>query len=173
MTTLIWLVISLSGALYLAYQRVSLRAATLAAGAVLVAYTLLGDGATWWLVLVCGLTYGAVMGSFGGRPAQAAISAVKVPLLLAATTALSLPSFFVLNTLLGVRRDFGVVLRALVGASDPMTAKELAAAAFDRETSIDNVRYHIRKLREELKKAFTFDGDVIQGDDEGYAIALR
>jgi acyl-CoA dehydrogenase len=51
-TTLIWLVISLGGALYMAYQRVSLRAATLAAGAVLVAYTLLGDGAIWWLVVL-------------------------------------------------------------------------------------------------------------------------
>jgi acyl-CoA dehydrogenase len=51
-TTLTWLVLSLSGALYLAYQRVSLRTATLAAGALLVAYTALGDGATWWLVLL-------------------------------------------------------------------------------------------------------------------------
>lgn len=65
------------------------------------------------------------------------------------------------------------LLRALVESDEPATAKELAAAAFDRETSIDNVRYHLRKLREELKAAFTYDGDVIQGDDEGYRLVLR
>lgn len=68
----------------------------------------------WWLVLLCGLFYGAVMGSFGGRPGQAIYSASKVPLLLVATTLLGLPSFFVLNTLLGVRSDFGSALRAVV-----------------------------------------------------------
>jgi hypothetical protein len=71
---------------------------------------------SWWLVVACGLAYGAVMGSFGGRPGQAVVSAVKVPLLLMATVALSLPSFFVLNTLLGVRGDFAAALRAVVAS---------------------------------------------------------
>lgn len=65
------------------------------------------------------------------------------------------------------------LLRALVEADGPRTAKELLDLAFDRETSIDNVRYHLRELKRELKKAFTFDGDVIQGDDEGYRLVLR
>src|SRR5262245_10093762 len=50
-------------------------------------------------VLACGLVYGAAMGTFGGldgdRPWQVVFSAVKVPLLLLVTLALSLPSFFV------------------------------------------------------------------------------
>ena len=56
------------------------------------------------------------MGAFGGRAWQAAYSAVKVPLLLLATLGLSLPSFFVLNTLLGVRADFAAALRAIVAS---------------------------------------------------------
>jgi hypothetical protein len=69
------------------------------------------------LVVVFGLAYGAVMGTFGGfgcdRSLQVVYSAVKVPLLLLATFAISLPSFFVFNTLLGVRGDFPQAVRAL------------------------------------------------------------
>jgi hypothetical protein len=72
------------------------------------------------LIVVFGLIYGAAMGSFGGLLGPAALqllySAVKVPLLLLATFALSLPSFFVINSLLGLRRDFGEALRALSAA---------------------------------------------------------
>jgi hypothetical protein len=70
------------------------------------------------IATVGGLIYGGVMGAYGGvahgRAWQMVYSAVKVPLLLLATFALSLPSFFVLNQLLGVGRDFPVVLRGLV-----------------------------------------------------------
>jgi hypothetical protein len=72
----------------------------------------------WGLVVFCGLAYGAVMGSFGGlggdRAWMVAFAAIKVPLLLVATLALSLPSFFVLNTLVGVRADFAEAVRAVV-----------------------------------------------------------
>lgn len=72
------------------------------------------------LALVCGVTYGALMGTFGGvlgeRAFQVLASALKVPLLLGATCALSLPSFFVLNTLFGLRDDFPKVLRALAAS---------------------------------------------------------
>src|SRR5438477_7022581 len=64
-----------------------------------------------------GMLYGAVMGSFGGwgegRFWQAVFAAVKVPLLLLATFGLTLPSYFVLNTLFGLRADFPAVLRAV------------------------------------------------------------
>jgi hypothetical protein len=75
------------------------------------------------LVLVCfGSGYGAVMGSFGGfRPGQVAGSATKVPLLLGATTALAVPSFYVLHALLGLRADFGRALRSLVSAQATLT----------------------------------------------------
>jgi hypothetical protein len=77
------------------------------------------------VLLVFGLFYGAVMGTFGGvgddRLLQVVYSAVKVPLLLAATFLLSLPSFFVLNTLLGVRDDFKEALRAVTATQAALT----------------------------------------------------
>lgn len=79
-----------------------------------------------------GLFYGSVMGSFGGwrgdRLRQMAYSAAKVPLLLLVTFAISLPSFFVLNTLLGLRTDFGEAVRALL-AAQAVLAVVLAALA--------------------------------------------
>jgi acyl-CoA dehydrogenase len=48
--TALWFLVLCGGALYLAYQRASLRAATLATGITLLAYTLLRDPATPWLV---------------------------------------------------------------------------------------------------------------------------
>ena len=46
------------------------------------------------------------MGFDGPRVWQVVYSAVKVPFLLFTTFLLSLPSFFVVNTLLGLRPDF-------------------------------------------------------------------
>jgi hypothetical protein len=69
-----------------------------------------------------GLLYGAVMGSFRALAAQPQwllqiiYSAVKVPLLLSATFVISLPSFYVLNALLGLGRDFAPAVRALIAA---------------------------------------------------------
>jgi hypothetical protein len=69
------------------------------------------------LIVAFGMGYGAVMGSFGGigdgRLLQIIYSAVKVPLLLVATSLIALPNFFVLNTLFGLRRDFAESIRAL------------------------------------------------------------
>lgn len=74
---------------------------------------------------VCGGLYGALMGTYGGvfgeRGWQVLISGSKVPLLLLVTFALCLPSFFVLNTLFGVRGDFGRVVRALVRCQAVLT----------------------------------------------------
>jgi hypothetical protein len=63
-----------------------------------------------------GLVYGAAMGSLGARPLQMLFSALKVPLLFGVTTALCLPSWFVLNTVLGLRGDFAHALRAVLSA---------------------------------------------------------
>jgi hypothetical protein len=69
-------------------------------------------------VVVFGMAYGAVLGSFGGfggeRLCQVVFAAVKVPLLLLSTFLLALPSFFVLGTLLGLRRDFVRAVRVLM-----------------------------------------------------------
>ena len=71
-------------------------------------------------VLLFGFLYGIAMGSYGGvggdRVWQLLYSGLKVPLLLLATFFIGLPSFFVLNTLFGLRRDFREALRALVAA---------------------------------------------------------
>ena len=70
------------------------------------------------LLIASGGTYGAVLGTFGGidysRFEQILYSAIKVPLLLLSTFALSVPSFYVLNMLLGVGSDFRLAMRALV-----------------------------------------------------------
>jgi hypothetical protein len=77
------------------------------------------------LLVTCGLFYGAVMGSYSGltpsRLHQLLYSGVKVPLLLLATFSLCLPSFFVVNTVAGLREDFGQVLRALVATQSCIT----------------------------------------------------
>ena len=77
------------------------------------------------IMVVLGPIYGAAMGSYamvaGKRNfieqlPQLIYSGVKVPLLLAMTVAIALPSFFVINTLLGLRDDFREALRAIVSA---------------------------------------------------------
>lgn len=69
-----------------------------------------------------GLLYGAAMGSYAGIVGdrawddlllQMSYSAIKVPLLLAATCVVAMPSFFVLNTLFGLRDDFMAAVRAV------------------------------------------------------------
>lgn len=82
------------------------------------------------ILVFCGSGYGLVMGSFGGNPWQMGYSAVKVPMLLAVTFVVSLPPFFVLNTLLGLRGDFRQVLRALVAAQAGLTIILLSLAPY-------------------------------------------
>jgi hypothetical protein len=76
-----------------------------------------------WLfafVLVFGAFYGVVMGTFSGlapgRFHQLLYSGAKVPLLMLVTFALCLPSFFVVNTVAGLRDDFLEALQAVVAA---------------------------------------------------------
>src|SRR6478609_7824301 len=78
------------------------------------------------ILILFGLTYGAMMGLFCGfdespRPLQALYSATRVPLLLLLTFALALPSFYVLNTLAGLAPDFPAVLRALLATQAGLT----------------------------------------------------
>jgi len=85
-------------------------------------------------IVVYGMLYGGVMGSYGGmsgsRSWQIVFSAVKVPFLLIATFLLSLPSFFVVNTLLGLRGDFPRVVRALSSTQAGLTVILSALAPF-------------------------------------------
>lgn len=74
-----------------------------------------------WRVLIAAtaipcLLYGAVCGAWSTRTLQILYSSVKVPLMLASTTALCLPSFFVLNSILGLRDDFDRAVRGILCA---------------------------------------------------------
>src|SRR5688572_13815812 len=85
--------------------------------------------------IICfGVFYGCAMGTFGGiggeRIWQMIFSGVKVPLLLLVTFFLSLPSFFVLNNLVGVGEDFRRVLRALVTTQAVLTIVLASLAPF-------------------------------------------
>ena len=85
-------------------------------------------------IFIYGMFYGGVMGSYGGvsglRLWQAVYSAVKVPFLMITTFLLSLPSFFVLNTLFGLRDDFARVVRALISTQAGLTVILSALAPF-------------------------------------------
>ena len=89
---------------------------------------------TLLLILIFGSCYGALMGTFGGitgeRLFQIVYSALKVPLLLLVTFSVALPSFFVLNTLLGVRSDFPMVLNALISTQAGLTIVLLSLAPY-------------------------------------------
>ena len=71
-------------------------------------------------LVVFGLAHGAMVGSYtgvwAGQPLQIVYSALKLPLLLVVTFAVALPSFFVLNTLAGLREDWPRVLRMLLAS---------------------------------------------------------
>lgn len=89
------------------------------------------------VVAVCGVIYGVAMGSyamFSGHRSfvqqlpQMIYSATKVPILLGVTVAVALPSFFVLNSLLGLRDDFRQSVRGVIAAQAGMTIVLLSLA---------------------------------------------
>jgi hypothetical protein len=81
-----------------------------------------GPALRWMIgcIAAFGMTYGAVMGGFSGssglRLWQVVYSALKVPLLLLGTSLIAWPSFFVMNTLAGLRHDFARATTALMAA---------------------------------------------------------
>lgn len=74
----------------------------------------------WRAIGVClvfsGALYGAVLGSWSTRWEQMLFSAIKVPILLTFTGVVCLPSFYVGNTVLGLRDDFVRACRGLLAA---------------------------------------------------------
>jgi uncharacterized membrane protein len=86
------------------------------------------------LIMLASAMYGGVMGSFTGqgqmRWQQIFYSAVKVPLLLGVSFALALPSFFILNTLLGLRADFRSAIRSLATAQAGMAIVLVSLSPF-------------------------------------------
>ncbi|MHC1766048.1 MAG: hypothetical protein AB9869_17400 [Verrucomicrobiia bacterium] len=97
-------------------------------------------------VCLFGMVYGAVMGSFGGLHAdrlwQLLFSASKVPLLLLGTFSLCLPSYFVLNTVAGLRSDFGCALRLLLAAQVEMTIALCSLAPLTVLWYLSSGNYH-------------------------------
>jgi hypothetical protein len=69
-------------------------------------------------LLIAGPFYGAVMGSFAldrvERLLMVAYAAAKMPILLLGTCAVCLPGFFVLSSVLGLRRDFREAFGAIL-----------------------------------------------------------
>ncbi len=86
------------------------------------------------LIVLFGMTYGALMGTFTGvfgrQWLQILYSAVKVPLLLGGTFIIALPSFFVINTLFGLREDFAAALKALAATQAGLTLILASLAPF-------------------------------------------
>lgn len=104
------------------------------------------------------------MGSFGGRAVQAVYSAVKVPLLLLATVGLSLPSFFVLNTLLGLRDDFGRAVRGVIAAQAGLTVILVGLAPLTAFWYASTTDYHA---------AILFNGAMFAAASVGAQVLLR
>jgi hypothetical protein len=102
-------------------------------------------GTLTWFIIAFGMFYGSIMGTYGGfggpRMWQVIYSAVKVPFLLFTTFLLSLPSFFVVNTLLGLRSDFSRVLRALLSTQAGLTIILSALAPYTAFWYISGSRY--------------------------------
>lgn len=97
-------------------------------------------------VCVCGVVYGTVMGSFGGiadgRIWQVMFSASKVPFLLLGTFAICLPSFFVLNTIAGLREDFSEAVRILMAGQAGMTLVLCSLAPLTAVWYVSSADYH-------------------------------
>jgi hypothetical protein len=87
-----------------------------------------------FIIFFYGIFYGAVMGTYGGlggtRVLQPVYSGLKVPMLLLVTFVLSIPSFYVLNMLLGLGADFPDVVRALVAAQAVLTIVLVSLSPF-------------------------------------------
>jgi len=97
------------------------------------------------IIVLFGLLYGAVMGCFGGFSSRGLLqmlySAVKVPLLLLASFAISLPSFFVVSTLLGLRSDFSQAVRALLATQGGLAIILASLAPFTALWYLSSANY--------------------------------
>lgn len=69
-----------------------------------------------WIVVAGAGLHGFALGATSGHVLLAVWSAVKVPLLLLLSSAVTLPSFYVLHAVLGLRDDFVAACRGLLGA---------------------------------------------------------
>jgi hypothetical protein len=90
----------------------------------------------WWfyplIILLAGAFYGGILGSWSaggeGRTLLIPYAAIKLPLVVLATTCVCLPGYFVLSTVLGLRSDFPIALSA-IAAGQASIALALASLA--------------------------------------------
>jgi len=100
-------------------------------------------GPLFGLLAASGFLYGAAMGLFGARALQSFYSALKVPLLLVVTSAVCLPNFFIVNTLLGLRDDFAYALRGILAAQATMGVVLAALAPITLWTYASSSNYDL------------------------------
>ncbi len=97
-----------------------------------------------------GAFYGALMGTFTGlapdRWMQMVCSGIKVPLLLMATFALSLPSFCVINTLAGLRGDLRKAIEAIMASQAVLTVVLASLAPVTLLWYVSSPRYEAAVL---------------------------
>ncbi len=116
------------------------------------------------MVTCGGLIYGSVMGSYGAKPLQACYSALKVPLLLVVATFICLPSFYVVNALLGFRDDFAAAFRGVMAAQATLAVVLSALAPFTVVFYLSVERYRTALLFNGLPFALaTVAGQAVLG----------
>jgi hypothetical protein len=97
-------------------------------------------------VILGGAFYGALMATYGGldgdRPWQVLYTAIKVPLLILGTFALTLPCFFVINTLAGLRDDFGAAVYGLVSTQAGLSIVLASLAPYTMLVYVSSDHYH-------------------------------
>jgi len=97
------------------------------------------------MVVLFGLVYGAVMGSFSATtPARWLLvlyAALKVPMLLLVTFFVCLPSFFVVNTVSGLRDDWSRALDAVVATQACLTLILASLAPLVLLAYVSNITY--------------------------------
>lgn len=114
------------------------------------------------VLLVAGAFYGATMGSYGVRGFQALYSALKVPMLLSLATLVCLPNFFVVNTILGLRSDFGAAFRAVITAQATVSLVLAALAPVVAFSYVSGAEYDVAKIVNGVAFAVAAGGGQVQ-----------
>jgi len=121
------------------------------------------------VVLVFGAIYGGVMGSWDvagdGRWMMIPFAAIKVPMLVLATTVICLPAYFVLATVAGLREDFYAAFSSIV-AGQAATALALGSLSPVTRFAYHGGMTHSQAL---MLSAGMFGASTIVG----YAVMLR
>lgn len=98
------------------------------------------------LVGVCGVVHGAAIGSFGLRAEQMLWSALKLPLLIAISTAVCLPNFCAVNAVLGLREDLAAALRGVLATQATVATALCALSPLVLLVYVSSASYHFAVL---------------------------